>query len=168
MRTILLCLGVLMLLAGGAAAQNVNYDYDRHANFSAYRTYAWAGRTNLADDLNHARIVAAVDRQLAAKGLAQVDSTGNPDLLVVYRVGLHQDLEINAYENRWAGPSGGPSWARLERVPVGTLAVGIIDARTRSLVWRAAATKHLDPGASPEKWEKNINKAVEKMFKHYP
>ena len=28
----------------------MNYDYDRHANFSAYRTYAWAGGTNLADD----------------------------------------------------------------------------------------------------------------------
>ena len=169
MRTItLLCMAGLMLLAGGAAAQDVNYDYDRHANFSAYRTYAWAGGTNLADDLNHARIVAAVDRQLAAKGLARVDSTGNPDLLVVYQVGLHQDLEINGYDNRWALPSGGPSWARLERVPVGTLGVAIIDAKTRSMVWRAAATKDLDLGQSPEKWEKKLNKAVEKMFKHYP
>jgi hypothetical protein len=53
-------------------------------------------------------------------------------------------------------------------VPVGTLAVGIFDAKTRSIVWRAAATKDLDFGASPEKWEKNLNKAVEKMFKHYP
>ena len=30
------------------------------------------------------------------------------------------------------------------------------------------ATPDLNPGASPEKWEKNINKAVETMFKHYP
>jgi hypothetical protein len=164
----MLCMVGLMLLAAGAEAQDVNYDYDRNVNFSAYRTYAWAGGTNLADDLNHARIVAAVERQLAAKGLARVDSTGSPDVLVVYRVGLHQDLEINGYENRWAIAPGGPSWARLEQVPVGTLAVGIIDAKTRSLVWRAAATKDLDPGASPEKWEKSINKAVEKMFKHYP
>ena len=157
-----------MLLAGGAAAQDVNYDYDRHANWSAYRTYAWAGGTNLADNLNHARIVAAVDRQLAAKGLTPVDSTGNPDVLVVYRVGLHQDLEVNGYDNRWAGPVGGPSWARLERVQVGTLAVGIIDAKTRSMVWRAAASKDLDLNQSPEKWEKKLNKAAEKMFKHYP
>jgi hypothetical protein len=26
----------------------------------------------------------------------------------------------------------------------------------------------LDPKASPEKREKNLNKAVEKLFKHYP
>jgi hypothetical protein len=157
-----------MLLAGGAAAQDVNYDYDRRANFAAYRTYAWAGGTNLADDLNHARIVAAVERQLAAKGLTPVDSTGNPDLRVVYRVGLHQDLEINGYDNRLIGPYGGPSWARLERVPVGTLVIGMIDAKTRSLVWRGAASKDLDLGASPEKWEQSHNKAVGKMFKRYP
>jgi hypothetical protein len=60
----LLCLAGLTLLARGVAAQDVNYDYHGRANFAAYRIYAWAGETNLADDLNHARIVAAVDRQL--------------------------------------------------------------------------------------------------------
>ena len=88
--TTVLCTAGLMLLAGGAAAQDVNYDYDRRANFAAYRTYAWVSGTRQADDLNHARIVAAVDRQLAAKGLTQVDSTGTPDVLVLYRVALHR------------------------------------------------------------------------------
>lgn len=170
MRTItVFCMAGLMLLARGAAAQDVNYDYDRHANFAAYRTYAWVGGTTLAaDDLNHARIVAAVDSQLAVKGLAQEDGLANPDLQVFYQVGLRQDLEFNGYDNRWAVPGGGPSWARAKPVPVGTLVVGVIEAKSHSLVWRAAATKDLDLGQSPEKWERNLNKAVEKMFKHYP
>ncbi len=170
MRTItLLWIAGMVLLARAAAAQNVNYDYDRHANFAAYRTYAWVrGTTLAADDLNHARIVAAVDRQLAAKGLAQEDSAGNPDVQVLYLVGLRQDLEFNGYDNRLAVPDGGPSWARVEPVPVGTLAVEVIDAKSHALVWRAAATKDLDLGQSPERWESNLNKAVEKMFKHYP
>jgi Domain of unknown function (DUF4136) len=166
--TRLLCTAGLMLLARGVAAQDVNYDYDRRADFTRYQTYAWAEEPTGVDDLNQARIVAAVDRQLGAKGLARVEGTGSPDVLVVTRAGLHQDLELNGYDGRWAVPGGGPSWARLERVPVGTLVVGIIDARTHSLVWRAAATKDLDPGQSPEKWEKNLNRAVEKIFKHYP
>jgi hypothetical protein len=157
-----------MLLARGAAAQDVNYDYDRRADFAGYRTYAWTGGPTLADDLNHARIVGAVDSQLGTKGLARVDSTGSPDVLVLYRVGLRQDLELNGYDSRWAVPTGGPSWARLERVPVGTLVVAIIDAKTHTTVWRAAVTKDLDLGQSPAKWERNLNKAVEKMFKHYP
>ena len=44
----------------------------------------------------------------------------------------------------------------------------MIDAKTRSIVWRAAATKDLDLGDNPEKWEKKLNNAVEKMFKRYP
>ena len=170
MRTItLLWTAGLVLLARGAAAQDVNYDYDGHANFAAYRTYAWVGGTTLAaDDLNHARIVAAVDSQLGMKGLAREDSTGNPDVQVFYQVGLRQDLEFNGYDNRLAVPDGGPSWARAKPVPVGTLVVEIIDAKSHALVWRAAATKDLDLGQSPERWERNLNKAVEKMFKHYP
>jgi len=140
----LLCIAGWMLLARVVAAQEVNYDHDQRANFSAYHTYAWAGGPNPADDLNHARIVAAVDRQLTAKGLTPVDSTRNPDLLVVYRVGLHQDFEINGYDNREPPPYGGPSWARLEQVPVDTLAIGILDGKTRSLVWRASASGDLD------------------------
>lgn len=164
-----LCTAGLMLLARGAAAQDVNYDYDRHANFAAYRTYAWVGGTTLpADDLNHARIVAAVDSQLGMKGLAQEDSTENPDVQVFYQVGLREDLEFNGYDTRSAVPDGGPSWARAKPVPVGTLLVGMIEARSHSMVWRAAATKDLDLGQSPERWERNLNKAVEKMFKHYP
>jgi Domain of unknown function (DUF4136) len=165
----LLCTAGVMLLARGAAAQDVNSDYDRHANFAAYRTYAWvAGTTLAADDLNHARIVAAVDSQLAAKGLARKDSLEEPDVQVLYLVGLRQDLEFSGYDNRLAGPPGGPSWARLEPVPVATLVVEILDAKSHALVWRAAATKDLDLGQSPERWERNLNKAVEKMFKHYP
>jgi anti-sigma-K factor RskA len=56
----------------------------------------------------------------------------------------------------------------MERVSVGTLVVGMLDAKTRSMVWRSTASKDLDLNQSPEKWEKKLNKAAEKMFKHYP
>ncbi len=76
-----------------------------------------------------------------------------------------QDLEVNGYDNRWAGPGwggwgGGPSQARVERVPVGTLVVGMVDAKTRSIVWRTAATKDLNLGDNPEKWEKNSTRRL--------
>ena len=169
MRTItLLWAAGLVLLARGAAAQDVNYDYDRHADFAAYRTYAWVGGTALAaDGLNHARIVAAVDSQLAMKGLAQEDSAAIPDLQVFYQVGLRQDLEFDGYDN-YGPPPGGPSRGRAKPVLVGALVVSMIEAKSHSMVWRAAAAKDLDLGQSPEQWERSVNKAVEKMFKHYP
>ena len=58
--------------------------------------------------------------------------------------------------------------ARVEAVPVGALMVDIVNAKTRETVWRGMVSDDLDPKASPEKREKNLNKAVEKLFKNYP
>jgi hypothetical protein len=35
-------------------------------------------------------------------------------------------------------------------------------------VWRGSASKTLDPKAKPEKRQKNLGKAMAKMFKNYP
>jgi hypothetical protein len=56
----------------------------------------------------------------------------------------------------------------VEEVAVGTLVVDLRDGRSGAVVWRGVASRDLDAKASPEEREKNINKAVEKMFKHYP
>jgi hypothetical protein len=42
------------------------------------------------------------------------------------------------------------------------------DPAAKQLVWRGSASKTLDPKAKPDKKQKNINKAVEKLLKKYP
>jgi hypothetical protein len=154
-----------LLLSTSAWAQDVSYDYDKTVNFSALKTYAWAPDGNIQDELTHKRVVAAVDAQLAAKGMRPVEAGATPDVIVTYRAGVRQELEVNGYTgyrlNRWSS-------ARVEQVPVGALLVEMVDAKTKEVVWRGMATKDLDVDASPEKREKNINKAAEKLFKKYP
>ena len=161
--TCLAMLGTIVL------AQSVTYDFDRSANFSKFRTYSWIRGTNLNDELNHNRIVRAVDAQMIARGFSKVDGASNPDLLVAYHASFDKNLEINASGfggYRFAGPRSGT--ARVEEVVVGTLAIDLVDAHTKNIVWRGMATKELDAKANPEKKEKNINKAAEKIFKNYP
>lgn len=55
-------------------AQDVTYDYDRTANLSRFRTYSWAPGTPLSDPLNHARVISAIEREMAAKGLVKPES----------------------------------------------------------------------------------------------
>jgi hypothetical protein len=153
-----------LLLTANARAQDVSYDYDKSANFAALTNYVWVNGDRVADDLNHQRIVAAVDRQLAAKGSRQVDAVADADLLVTYLVVLSQDVAVSGNRtgvNRWAS-------ARVEAVPVGALIVNIVNARTHATVWRGMVSRDLDPKADPEQREKNLNQAVEKLFKHYP
>jgi Domain of unknown function (DUF4136) len=161
----------LTLLGTIALAQNVTYDYDRAAKFSSYSTYAWTRGSELADELNHARIVRAIEAALAAKGLARVEASTTPDVLVAYHASFDNNLEITGSVNGW-GPFGlgGDRWgsARVQPVVVGTLVVDISDARTGAIVWRGLASSDIRPTDKPESRDKKIVKATEKMFKNYP
>jgi hypothetical protein len=68
----LVSIAALALLSTSAAAQDISHDYDTDADFSRFKTYAWVQGTNLRDQLNHKRIVNAIDAQLAAEGLQKV------------------------------------------------------------------------------------------------
>jgi hypothetical protein len=161
----------LMMLGTVAIAQNVSYDFDKSADFSKFKSYTWVRGTNLNDALNHGRIVRAVDAQLAARGFSKVDSPANADVLVAYHASFDKNLQINGFSSGFGGYRFGgmrTGTATAEEITVGTLAVDIVDAKTKTIVWRGMATKEVDPKASPEKRDKNINRAAEKIFKNYP
>lgn len=155
-----LCLGV------AALAQDVHFDYDRTANFSAYRTYQWfdlrpgSGLNQLTDQ----NIKRAVDEQLALKGLRRVDSGG--DLQIAYLVSLDHEKQFNAF-------SSGPRWNSMARVSssnidIGKLVIDLFDPTRKQLVWHGDAEKTLDIKKDPDKNYRNLEKAMAKLFKNYP
>jgi len=154
----------LMLSATAVLAQTITRDYDRTANFATFKTYAWTRGTNVDDELNHRRIVSAIENQLLAKGLRPADANRKPDVLVAYHAAVGKDLQVVGQGFRF-GPGAS---ARVESILIGSLVVDIVDANTRAIVWRATASKDLDPGAGPEKRDKNISRTAEKMFRDYP
>jgi hypothetical protein len=160
-----------LILGTIAFAQNVTYDFDKATDFSRLKTYAWVRGTSLNDELNHNRIVKAVDTQLASRGFAKVETSANPDVLVAYHASFDKDLQINGFSSGWGGYRFGASrsgTARVEEILIGTLAVDMVNAQTKTIVWRAIATKEVDVKANAERRDKNINRAAEKLFKNYP
>ena len=161
----------LAMLGTVTFAQNVTYDFDRTADFSSFKRYAWVRGTTVNDPLNHKRIVGAVDAQLAMRGMTLVARDANPDVLVAYHASFDKNLQITGFSSGWGGYrfAGSRSGsARAEEITVGTLAVDVVNATTGMIVWRGMATKDVDVNAKPEKRDKNINKAAEKIFKNYP
>jgi hypothetical protein len=161
----------LTLFGAVAMTQSVSYDYDRSANFSKYVTYAWTRGTELQDQLNHARVVRAIDAALAARGMGRVDANGRPDALVAYHASFDTNLQIFG-ATYGLGPFGiGPDrWgsAMVQPVQVGTLVVDISDAATHAIVWRGRASSDVKPNDNAETREKKINKAAAKMFRNFP
>jgi hypothetical protein len=161
----------LTLLGTASFAQSVSFDLDRSVNFSRFRTYAWTPGTELADQLHHARVVRSIEGQLAGRRLTKVQPDADPDVLVAYHTSFDRNLQINAFGSGWGGPRFGAlrsGTATTQEILTGTLVVDIIDARTRALAWRGMASGDINTTATPEQRDRNINRAVQKMFKNYP
>jgi hypothetical protein len=158
-----------LLLASSAFGQQTSVDYDHKADFSQYNTYAWAQGHPVQDPFNHQRIVAAIDAQLAAKGWTRVESGQKPDALVLYRAAATERKQANVWGTGY-GPAwrlgGGSARVDVDTIQVGQLVVDIMDAATQKLMWRGRASDTFSD--KPEKNEKKINKAAEKLFKKFP
>jgi hypothetical protein len=160
-----------VLLATSAAAQDVTWDYARGTDFSRFKTYAWTAGHPLADPLNHQRVAGAIEAQLAAKGFAKVDPADHPDVLVAYHANFAREFALDEFGSGWGGFHFGGTWtrqARIEQIVVGSLIVDIVDAKSSTIVWRGMASKDIDVHAKPGKRDKQVNRAVEKLFRHYP
>jgi hypothetical protein len=161
----------LVLMGAIVGAQNVSYDFDRAANFAAFKTYAWVRGTELSDRLNHNRVTGAIETQLAARGFTKLPDAAPADVLVAYHASFDKNLRINGFSSGW-GPYrlGGfrSGTVTTEDILVGTLIVDMVQASTKTIVWRGVAVGEVNPKLSPEKRDKKINAAVEKIFKSYP
>ena len=173
--------GVFLLGAQSLIAQDVRYDYDKEKTFSSYKTYKWVpikGADKL-DDLTDSKLMAAVDSELAKKGFTKTDAE-DADLYIGHQTAIGQEKQFTSYNTGWGyGPGWGGGWygggmsstttyGQTSTVYVGQLDLSVYDAKAKQLVWRGVASKTLDPKAKPDKKEKNINKAVQKLLKNFP
>jgi hypothetical protein len=175
----------LVLIADALFAQEVRYNFDREANFSRFKTYRWVAIKNAVNpgDLLDKQIKAAVDTQLATKGLTKVD--GDPaDLYIGYQAAVNQEKEFSSYSSGFGPGWGyGPGWygggwyggsmstmttGQTSTIYVGQLVLDMYDSANQDLVWRGIGSKSLDMKAKPEKQQKNLTKTVQKMLKNYP
>ena len=156
----------LLCLAAVAFAQSTHFDYDRSANFSAFKTYQWVdspsgdGPNQLMDQ----NIKRAVDSQLASKGMQRVES--GADVQISYQAAIDEEREFDVWgagPRFWAGGRVASS-----TIQVGKLVINIIDPARKQLVWRGEAEKTLDIKKDPDKNFQNLQKTMAKLFQHYP
>ena len=171
-------LAALLLMPAVAMAQKVTYDFDKSADFGAFKTYAMKDGTPVGQQLIDDRIVAAIDSQLAAKGLTK--ASGDPDVVVVYHVAFDKQKDISTFSSGYGGGYGpygygwGGGWGgtttstQVRDILIGTLVIDMADAKKKQVVWRGMGVKEVDTTAKPEKRDKSINNAVTKIFKNYP
>ena len=166
-------LTALILFGGAAVAQDVQFDYNRSANFNTYRTYQWMDhkRIEVGNQILDQDIKRAVDEQLAGKRLRRVENGG--DLYVGYQAAISQEKQFDGLGwgglGWWGGwGDGGNGRVITSTIDIGKLMIGLFDPAAKQLVWRGSAAKTLDIQKDPDKNYRNLEKAMAKLFKNYP
>jgi hypothetical protein len=169
---------LFFLFVAAAWAQKIETGYDKSADFSQYKTYAWIPRTTPATNPTLATIVDYdIEYELNQKGLRKVDS--NPDLLVKSYGGAGEvEGGYAAADPGYTATGGDPMlgttmWGgslpatAVPQTMHGAITVDLVDAKQKHLVWRATAKGKMDYNKRSKLLDQ-ANKAVAEMFKKYP
>lgn len=181
-RNIYVLFGLLLFGLSGCAVT----DFDRAADFSQYKTFAW-GKPEIDvenpvydSDLINDRIRHAVETEFAKRGI--VKSHSDPDFIVRYHTYTEEKKSRtggypNPYSYRYypfgfypfafgyAYPYYWMSPPQIREFTEGTLILDILDNRSNELVWRGAVSGNVDDLAG---LKKQIDKGIKAIMKKYP
>jgi len=172
-----LCALVSVLLLSGCAGISSGADYLAGMRLDQYQTFDWGGGDSLpvgdprldANPFFDARVRAAVELELAAKGLRRV--TASPDLLVHYHASIRQRVDVVRTDEArgYSSPAMMLGSEQVVEFDEGTLIVDVVEPKGKVVVWRGWS--QTDVGAlldDPRAMEKRINASVQLMMKRFP
>lgn len=162
----------LLLFCGSVFAQDVKIDFDNKFDFTALKTFSIKIGTSWGNPLSEQRVLDEFTAALTKKGWAKADEA-TADAEVILNGATQDKKDLNTFYSGYGGWGyrgwgGGMSTAHTTvfEYTVGTLVVDIFDAKARQLVFRGIASDEISD--KPEKNQKKIQKASEKMFKDFP
>jgi hypothetical protein len=162
-------LALTLMACTAVMAQDVRYNFMPGTDFSKFHTYKWINIQGGShpNQIVDAEIKQAVDSQLAAKGLTKTEDD-KADLYIGYQIAVDKEKQWNAFSMGGIGWGGGMGTATSSTIDIGTLVLDMYDPTTKQLVWTGNATKTIDPSSNEEKNQKRLDKAMEKLLKHFP
>jgi hypothetical protein len=175
----------IMFLGGCASGPDIMYDYDRSADFGAYRTYNFfegAGPdTGDYQSFFTRYMIDAITVEMEKRGYTKSD---NPDLLVNFNAVLQDKTKVSSspapmpmhggyygyrggYYSGWGVGYGYATETHVSQYTEGTFNIDIVDNTKRQLVWEAVGVGKVTEEAL-ENLEQGVREGVPKFFAGYP
>jgi hypothetical protein len=151
----------LFVTQGPPALGKIKSTYDKTAAFATFKTYGWVAGQAAYDPAVHKAIVSAIDAQMAASGLKQVEGrTGDVTLRYLAVRSTSVDLEKLEALQKQGGDETGAQFS------VGRLVIIMEDAQSSRRLWAADGMERLNP--APADRDRTISTVVAGMFETYP
>ena len=165
-------LPLILALVAGCSTTRVEWDYNETAVLTNMRTYALIGQhedNKQSYDINsllNKRVARAVDRELSAHGLKEVDSQ-DADVWVSWRADTKDRLQTHSVSTGvgyWYDPFGARVETRVHQYMEGQLVIDLVNPKTKQVLWRGSARQRLPERSTPQKRTERINEAVKGIF----
>ena len=161
---------LFIVILSACSSTQISYDMDKTVDFTKFKTYNFTPDALKIpiQELNRNRIIAATEKELAARGFSKSES---PDVLIdlLVKAAMKQEAVTSGgggYYGRGYGWGGRMTTTTINDYVEGSLFINMIS--DNKLVWQGRAVKTLDENSSPESRERDINYAVQDIFKKYP
>jgi len=157
---------LLSLIVAPALAGGVVVEVGADADFSAVSTYSWERGAPAAEDWVQQRIVAAVEAELAARGLQRVDGQGD---VLVSTVAVSESVTgTTVNPGYWGGGAdfGMPS-VDIADYRKGVVYVTVKNPGDERVLWRARGKDRIRVSQS-EEFTGKITGLIEKIFRKFP
>lgn len=166
--------GALAILLGSCANVSVTTNYDRAADFSKYRTYAWVPEPH--DQSIEKTIHRAVDVGLATKGCTP---STRPAFLVRARFAAKDQIAVHRHTD-WAGagtwqnhhqtgyeiwPVASHTLTDVDRFTEGTVLLDFLDGESRHLIWHGEGAIVFGTAAENVR---SVEEAIGQLLKRFP
>jgi hypothetical protein len=154
------CLLALVVPSAALAQKVTVLKSDKTVDVSKFKTYEWTPGHKALDPAWDKAIIAAVEKELAAKGLAP----GKPgDILVAYHGVQREDVDLSKFDEKAA--AAGTQAAQV--VKMGTLVVELRNPTSREVIWRVGGEGAIKEVAPAER-DAFVAKMVSALFEKYP
>jgi hypothetical protein len=174
---VFLCLSLVALT--GCSSVSVTSDYDPELNFSGLKTYQWVKLQGTGDALEKApllqkRAMIAVDKALAAKGYAKLES-GDPDFFVAVHAGTKDKVNVTSYGYGYGGWYGRPypgmgGTTDVTYYTEGSIFIDIIQKKGEAyeMMWRGVGKGTVDPPSDPVEGQAKADEVAAKILEQFP
>jgi Domain of unknown function (DUF4136) len=168
----ILCVLTATLADSCAPTVKVTTDYDRSANFAAYKSFSLSRFTKTlnVNELNAKRILNSVRSEMIKKGY--VEDNYNPDLMINVVSLLNDRNFISASSNGmygpydfWLGGSGNTTISTTDYKD-GSIIVHVVDVNKNTLLWEGIGNAEMTK--QPKNLDEAINNAVAKIMNEFP
>ena len=154
----------------GCSTLQLSTDYAPGTDFTKYKSFR-IKRGATKNPIAAERVENALTNALQARGFQRVVEGGDLTVFSHFVLGKETQFTTTGYGyGGWRGWrwGGGMQTTRVERIPTGTLVVDLVDAQTKTVVWRGIAKDQISMTATPEEREVKANEVAKKLFEGFP